>query len=393
MPAKPSSTSNSPSPRKLKYKNGLAKSGDAYYYKFKMHGKTHSGSTRCASRDDAAAYLAALRTKLSHQQVGVITAATFDAVKDHYDRVKRPTLSSGHLVAMGSSYRHWLKPLIGSLKVQDLKQTDLMRIRENYLNSKCPIDKRTHSQGGLKCVLSSLRILVNFAVKNQLSHPLPFPIELPRVQAKPAQAMTSQELFRFLKELDKLPKDPQAKLAIRVMAFMGLRISEVQGMKWSGFGKDMTEYTPDKTKGKEASNLAVPWDLRARLQAWKKQTQDRWKRKNLPMPETVFYTREGKPMNNSFALKSIKRAAKDAGLEGSWSNHDLRRTFATILNEQNMNTLAIQQMLRHRNISTTLRYIRSDRATAVKATHEIFDKLSGQDSESVSAPEDDESDL
>ena len=53
------------------------------------------------------------------------------------------------------------------------------------------------------------------------------------------------------------------------------------------------------------------------------------------------------------ARKCITSLGRKAGLSRAISSHDLRATFATILNDRNVNIRVIQELLGHSSVATT----------------------------------------
>lgn len=305
-----------------------------------------------------------------------MTAATFDAVFERYVEVKSD-LSKGHLKSLRVSYGHWWKPFLGKMKVEDLTLDDVDRFSKRYLAGVNPITKKPHNMGGLAKQLGDLRALVNFAVRYKLANPLDFKIKQPRVQERPVHAMSGDEARHFLVSVGETEMETQQRVAIWVMLWMGLRISEVTSMRWDWFQKEMTYYTPGLTKGKEASLLPVHPVVAEKLQAWRQTSDTFWLRQGMTPPATVFYTRDGGPQYQEFAKKAIRRAAAAVGLGKAWTNHDMRRTCASMLHEAGVPILQIQLMLRHKDIKTTLRYIQKDRGKLMGNVVHAFDHFMG----------------
>ena len=127
----------------------------------------------------------------------------------------------------------------------------------------------------------------------------------------------------FLNAVDSLTRSEQVRLGIRIMLLLGLRISEVTGMRWYWFSSDFKSYTPGLTKGKEADALPVPESLANRFRDYKEQTRKHWLLMGRPMPQCVFWTDEGNDRSPSFVASTISNAAKAIGLEGAWRPHRL----------------------------------------------------------------------
>lgn len=68
-------------------------------------------------------------------------------------------------------------------------------------------------------------------------------------------------------------------------------------------------------------------------------------------------TKEGKPIGVASLRHSINRIVERAGISTHGTPHTFRRTFATNLARKNVDTLTLQRLLGHNDISTTQRYI------------------------------------
>ena len=64
---------------------------------------------------------------------------------------------------------------------------------------------------------------------------------------------------------------------------------------------------------------------------------------------------------NLFKLADIQQA----------STHSLRRTFATVLNDNATNVFAIQKLMRHKNIATTMLYVNVTDTQLINATNNL----------------------
>jgi integrase len=340
------------------FKNGLKKVGRVWHYKFKMHGELHHGSTRCESIQDARRVLDALRAEKAKQPFGLGEPPTVRALFDLYCEDKAAKIEPTSIQSFRTTVGRWVLPLIGSKRVDRLKQTDLADIVNTYQSTPAPNGK-AHSKGGIKATLIATRTLLNYAVKANLIAKLPVKVQLPKLQQKPIQSVPSDQVKHFLSVVD-AAEDPQLVLAVRTMLYMGLRISEVSGMRWEWFDHNWENYTPGKTKGKEADAIPVVPDLMKRFQAWKETTRITWEAKGKAMPEWVFWDKHGAPRSKSFTTKFVKDAAASAGLKGNWSPHKLRSSCATLLNEAGVPSFIIQKILRHKHIQTTLHYAKTD---------------------------------
>ena len=144
----------------------------------------------------------------------------------------------------------------------------------------------------------------------------------------------------------------------------GGRISELLSLKigdvWQN-GKAVTDLLYDKSivKGGEVSR-AVPVNtdgMRAidDLIQWHRERYN-----TTPKSRPLFPSRNGKGkqrMTRRAAHNVLKSAFIAAGLNGHLATHSLRKSFAQRLYEQTGDVFAVQEMLGHKSIATTQKYL------------------------------------
>ena len=69
-------------------------------------------------------------------------------------------------------------------------------------------------------------------------------------------------------------------------------------------------------------------------------------------------------MNRQTAHEMLKKAFTAAGLNGKLATHSLRKSFAQRVYEESGDIYLVQELLGHRNVSTTQKYIGVNYATA-----------------------------
>lgn len=158
----------------------------------------------------------------------------------------------------------------------------------------------------------------------------------------------------------------------------GGRISELLSLQIGDIyqnGKPVTDLLFDKNivKGGEVSR-AVPVNVDGREAI---DSLIRWHEKKY---ETIAPTRPLFPsrnkrgsvaMNRQTAHDMLKKVFETAGLNGKLATHSLRKSFAQRVYEQSGDIYLVQELLGHRNVSTTQKYIGVNYATARETVEAI----------------------
>lgn len=174
---------------------------------------------------------------------------------------------------------------------------------------------------------------------------------LPKVGRQIVRPMRTEHVDQLLAACS-----PSARLALSLMAFAGLRPSEVRGLRWcdvdlkSGVlgirrGMIVGEETTPKSHHHRAVPLSAP--LRAILEPLAKQKHSPW--------SEVALTAQGQPWGDFGLHQAFGRAQKRAGLQG-WSPKSLRHYFVTELFGRGASAPVIQKLVGHSDLATTQRY-------------------------------------
>jgi len=170
-------------------------------------------------------------------------------------------------------------------------------------------------------------------------------------------SLSAQELTKVFAASDTLFSEDASewlKMALSMMAFMGLRLAEIAGAKiagkWIG-GVRLGDffYTNEKLavsligKGSKPRTLMVDEYTKSLLLKKSARTGD--------TKEKVY------PFGRSHLQKCIRRIVKHTGIH--FSAHDLRRTCATQAWFSNVNMNTIKDQLGHADIKVTERYLMS----------------------------------
>jgi integrase len=321
------------------FRNGLQKVGDTYHYCFRIHGQQYKGSTRARDQKTAKKVLeskrqeALLGAPLIQAEPPTVSALVKDWLLTHAH-----ITCERHRKGVEIMTRIWLIPVVGDLPIDKVTQGMILSARSRLLEAGRSLSTANH-------FLRIVKLLWNHAVEMGYIHAVPFKVKLLRVQKKPRPTVPASKVPEFLAAIDTQSQSPQAAVMLKVMLGMGLRESEVLGMRWEWFDMDNRTYTVGKAKGKEARVIPVPIWLWSAL---------------LTMPKTlsgwVFPGTEGRLHHPHYCKRVLRRVATELGL-GNLTQHRLRATFASLHAEAGTPITEIQGMLGHKAVTTTMLYI------------------------------------
>ena len=158
----------------------------------------------------------------------------------------------------------------------------------------------------------------------------------------------------------------------------GGRISELLSLRLADVyqnDKPVTDLLFDKSivKGKETSR-AVPVNVDGRLAIAELVNWHRDRYGDLDANRPLFPSRNGKgqqQMSRRTAHNVLKDAFVSAGLNGHLATHSLRKSFAQRLYDRTGDIFAVQEMLGHRNVATTQKYLGVNYASVRDALEEM----------------------
>lgn len=141
----------------------------------------------------------------------------------------------------------------------------------------------------------------------------------------------------------------------------GPRVSELVHLRPRNIDSQRMLVQIEEGKGKKDRFVMLPCDLLVLLRRyWLAYRPDRdgW----------LFPGQKaGRPLTARAVEKMVKRTAKKAGITKDVTPHVLRHTFATHLMEDGVSLLDVQELLGHRSIGTTARYLHLVRPRTVKS--------------------------
>lgn len=355
------------------FKNGLGKYQTGfYYYCFRLDGRQFKGNTQ--TKDLVLAKKVLSLKKAEAREVLDREASILglnQSFKDSPKPLKVPTVSelvkewceshsavssAAHLRSVGRVAKSWLLPSFGDIPIDQVGTPVVLALRTKVLNA-------NRSPATANHIGRIVSLLWNFAVANGHLEKLPFKVKPLRIQKKPRAVIPASRVQEFLAKVDERVQNPQVRVILRVMIGLGMRASEVLGMRWEWFDSELRTYTVGKAKGKEARVLPVPSWLWEAIFA-------------LPRGESewVFPADDGAQRRAQFARMPLKRVCKHLGLSGI-SQHRLRASFATMHAISGTPLPDLQAMMGHKSITTTMLYIEQTLESKRKAQDSIAKKI------------------
>ncbi|MBS1941748.1 MAG: site-specific integrase [Bacteroidetes bacterium] len=368
----------------MPYIDGLAKPGRFWRYRFSHRGQLHQGTTKCERKADAVAWLSRFRARLALGEQCLVEPPSVQRAYEHWAATWEGKLSAGHLARAECAFRLNILPICGQLRADAVDNAVAELIRSRYLqgvskhldhqaeaiaaNLAHPTKRghraesrqspRHHTLAGANTLMRYLKTVLTHLVKHGMLKAVPFDLKPLRTQARVRQWIPLEKIPAFLSEVDRTG-NTHLSICARAMLYLGMRESEVYGMRWEWFSLDHTTYTPGKTKGYESEPLPVPSELRA------------WLQQAMTPGPLVMPARDGSPHRRGYAKRAIARAGAVIGLPGL-TPHRLRNSCATLLARGGVDAKVIQRMLRHKDILTTMRYIQAGLEDLRQAQARVF---------------------
>ena len=179
-------------------------------------------------------------------------------------------------------------------------------------------------------------------------------IKMPKVKQKEPSYLTEQEYKKLLRTVRKNATAyfKERDMAIVTMLLgMGLRLSELTALDIGDVNFDDGSIKITRKGGKERL-LPANDEVMISIQRYLKTREDR----SLQSP--LFLSKRNRRISNASIWHLVKKYMRQAQIEkDKLSPHTLRHTFATMLLTQGENILTIKELLSHRNLRTTERYL------------------------------------
>lgn len=273
-----------------------------------------------------------------------------------------------------SHFKHWLSPVIGDMRLKDIRPLHLERVKRNLLNApaisrtkklkKGPVKKQARSPRMIQYVFATGRQCWNYARRDGLvSGEWPGKeVKLPKVENQRMRFLTDAEgdqLLAGLKERSQQLHD------MCLLSFdSGLRADEIFSLTWNRVDLDQKSVKVFDSKGKDRVVYLTDRVI-AMLQG-------------LPSDNgLVFKSRTGaqiKEISNSFS-REVDSLGWNDGVRSAKDKlvfHSLRHSYASRLVSRGVDLYVVGQLMGHSDLTMTKRYshLRPDTLQAAVKTLE-----------------------
>ncbi len=201
---------------------------------------------------------------------------------------------------------------------------------------------------------------------------LPFTVPSSNGRVRLGNWLTEAEASSIFQSFDMNDqKARRDRLVFMIGIMLGLRVFEIASLRWEMFTDDLSTLRI-KGKGDKLVDLTVPAQLQRELAGWHRERimgaagvipGFRW-HWDPALSKRVRVCLWDKPLTDQ-AFRYIVQEAGDM-IGRKLTPHDLRRSFAGILEEKNVSLRDIQLAMRHSNLSTTDRYLQANPARLAK---------------------------
>lgn len=269
-------------------------------------------------------------------------------------------------------FQEWFVTSLPEKEIRDLTISDVRKFRV-YLSQKADAKGMTLKRITQNYYIIALRSFLRFLLKNDYATLEPSKIDLPKAESRSLKFLERDQVERLLTAPDTSKVEGLRDRAIIELLFStGLRVSELVKLNRDSINLDRKEFGVIGKGGKARvvfiSQRASEW-----VKRYLKAREDRFK------PLFIRYSRGVENENNGekmrLTARSIERIVKkyvrSSRLPVDATVHTLRHSFATDLLANGADLRSVQEMLGHKNISTTQIYTHVTNKQ-LREVHEAF---------------------
>lgn len=302
-----------------------------------------------ATRAEAEALLVELRNK---NRDGLLTNTREQKLGDYLDywlTIAKSKLSINTYLSYESIVRIYLKPGLGQKGLSKLSVSDV----QSYLDKQIKLGTSARTLQKQRLVLSAA--LKRAEHEEIISRNVARLVEIPKYRPKEIMPWNLNQLGIFLGHASSDPLYPVFVL----LSLYGLRTSEALGLSWHNIDftnkvihvRQQLQYHDKSFHYADLKTQAGRRDLPL-LEITVTVLQNLSRSNVGPLPDLIFKTKNGMPLDRRNLLRSFQRISRSAGLPVI-ALHHLRHTAATILKDIGTPARDTQLILGHAHITTT----------------------------------------
>lgn len=250
-------------------------------------------------------------------------------------------------------------PYLGALELQKLSSIHLQKYYKHLL------DEKGLSPNTVWKHHANIRKALDYALKNQfVSRNVADAVELPKKKTYVGSAYNQAQLRDMLAKVTGTP----IELPVHLAAYLGLRREEIVGLRWDNIDLEnriihivqvrlsvgKTSVVKEPKTGKSRRSLAIPDVLHTMLVKHKKRQGDLQAMLGSEYVDSgyVYVHDNGTPYRVNSITEQFGRFLEKHQLQ-KIRLHDLRHTFASLLNEAGVSLKSISEALGHSDIGIT----------------------------------------
>jgi integrase len=325
--------------------------------------RRYLNKTIYGTKKDANTYLSATLTAMSAGTFVESSPLTVNAYLDNWlEAAARPRVRERTFTSYEDVLRLYIRPTLGNKKLSDLRPLDLQGLYSD-------MQARGLSARTIRYAHSVLASALTQAVKWRMAAQNPaMLVELPRSSRKEMEALSPEDVTRFLAEA---ATDHLGVLFAFALA-TGLRPSEFMGLQWKDIelGKGIVTvcrtlvrrkgggwYYGEPKTPRSRRNIPLPASmLRALITHKRQQSETRLKAgEEYQNHDLVFATGDGTPLLlRNIIRRHFRPTLKRAGLPETLRLYDLRHTCATLMLSAGVHPKVASERLGHSSVTLTM---------------------------------------
>ena len=246
-------------------------------------------------------------------------------------------------------HNHYQEPVsisvVSNLQIQDFRAWFAARKKNNV--------KTVSNARALSVIRNFYKYL---KTKRHIDNKNVFAIKILKNAKTLPKGLPLDATIEAIRAIENLPKQRwvglRDKAVLMLLYGCGLRISEVLSLYYKNFKDNMTQLV---VKGKGNKDRMVPV-----LPQVKRALNEYISACPHELNNGIFVGVSGKKLNPNVFRSNLRELKKSLGLPEYTSPHAFRHSFATHLLNQDGDLRTIQELLGHKNLSTTQRYTKVD---------------------------------